>query len=100
MTRFERVNPAVMSRNPKTTTDIATPSNRSTIKSENRGLTTGRTARCVIWAERVVGNSPYRISALEREKRLRDVSLDERDTSSFSDKRDELEVVDVNSRPV
>ena len=80
-----------MGRNPETTPDIATPSERGTIHSKDRSLAPRRTAGGVACAVRVCGDSPYRICALEREKSLRDVGLDERYTARFSDKRDELE---------
>ena len=83
-----------MSGNPETTPDIAAPSERSTIHSEDRSLTTRRTSRGMIWAIRVCGDSPYRVRALEREKSLWDVGLDERYTASFSDKRDELDGIE------
>ena len=80
-----------MSGNPETTPDIATPSKRGTIHSEDRSLAARRTSRGMIWAIRVCADSPHRVRTLEREKRLGDIGLDERYTACFSDKRDELE---------
>ena len=91
MTRLQRVNPAVVSRNSETTTKIATPPKHGTIHSKDRSLATRRTAWCVLCAVRVCRDSPYWIRTLEREKSLRDVGLDERYSARFSYKFDELD---------
>src|SRR5882757_8972044 len=92
MAWFERVNPTEVSRDPETTADIAAPSKRGAIHSENRSLPAGRTPRRVICAVRICGGSPYRVRALKREKSLWYVGLHERYTACLSDKFDELNV--------
>ena len=94
MTRFQRVNSAVVSGNPETTADIAAPPKSGTIHSKDRSFPAGGTARCVVCAIRVCGDSPYRVRALEREKSLGNVGFDERYTTCFSYKRDELEAIE------
>jgi len=93
MTRFQRVNATVVSRDPEATTSIASPPKRGTIHCKDRRLAARRTAWCVVYAVRVCGDSPYWIRALEREKSLRDVGLDERYPARFPYKFDELDIV-------
>ena len=90
MTRLQRVNPAIVSGNPETTANVATPPKRGTIHSKDRRLAARRTAGRVVCAVWIQGDSPYRIRAFEGEKSLRDISLDERYTAYFSNKCDEL----------
>lgn len=90
MTRLERVNSTVVSGNPKTTADVAAPPKRGTIHGEDRSLTAGRTAWCVVWAVWVSGDSPYGISTFKREECLGYVCLDERYAACFSDECNKL----------
>ena len=92
MTRLKRVDPTVVSRNPETTANVATPPECSTIHGKDRSLAAGRTTRRVVRAVRVRGDSPYRIRTLEREKSLWNVCLDERYTARFPNEPDELKV--------
>lgn len=94
MTRFQRIDTAIVSGNPETAGDVATPPKRRTIHSKDRRLAARGTARRVMLAVWIRRDSPYRIRALEREKSLRNVGLDERYPACFSDKRDELESQD------
>lgn len=96
MTGFERINPAVVSRNPETTTDVVTPPKRCTIHSEDRGLAAGRTTRCVVRAVWVFGDTPYRIRTFKREECLGNVGLDERYATGFSDELNNLGRRDVS----
>ena len=93
MTRLQRVNSAVVSGNPETTADIATPPKSGSIHSKDRSLPSGGTTWRVVCTIRVCGDSPYRVRALEREKSLGNVGLDERYTTRFSYKRDELKAM-------
>ena len=95
MTRFQRVNPTVVGGNPETTPNVATPPKRGAVHSKDRCLSARRAAWGMVCAVRVRGGSPYRIRALEREESLRDVGLDERYSTCFPNKRDELEDVDI-----
>src|SRR5579872_3884259 len=92
MTGLESINPTIVSRYPQTAANVTSPSKRGTIHSKDRSLSTRGATRSVVCTIRVRGNSPYRVCTLEGEECLRDVCLDERYTTRFSDKSNKLEV--------